>query len=86
LAFGGSIITTAVTLALPVMAVSLAINITIGLLTVFSPQLNLLTIGFPLLILGGLSILTISLGAVPGSIEHLLNRSVKVISAMIPHG
>jgi flagellar biosynthesis protein FliR len=85
-AFGGSIITTAVTLALPVMAVALAINITIGLLTVFSSQLNLLTVGFPLLILGGLSILSISLGTVPGSIDHLLSRSVRVISAMIPHG
>ncbi len=86
LSFGGSIITAAVTLALPVMAVSLAINITIGLLTVFSPQLNLLTIGFPLLILGGLSMLTISLGTLPAGLEHLLSRSVRTIAVMIPHG
>jgi flagellar biosynthetic protein FliR len=85
-AFGSSIITTSVMLALPVMAISLAINITVGLLTVFSPQLNLLTIGFPLLILGGLSILTASLGDLPGSIEHLLNTAVRTIAAMLPHG
>jgi flagellar biosynthetic protein FliR len=86
LAFGSSVITTAVMLAVPVMALSLAINITVGLLTVFSPQLNLLTIGFPILILGGLSILTASLGDLPGSIEHLLNEAVRVIAVMAPHG
>jgi flagellar biosynthetic protein FliR len=84
--FGSSVITTAVMLAVPVMAVSLAINITVGLLTVFSPQLNLLTIGFPLLILGGLSVLTASLGDLPGSIEHLLDMAVRTIAAMVPHG
>jgi flagellar biosynthetic protein FliR len=86
LAFGSSLVTTAVMLAVPVMAVSLAINITVGLLTVFSPQLNLLTIGFPLLILGGLSILTASLGNLPGSIEHLLSMAVRTIAVMVPNG
>ncbi len=46
-ALGGTIIVTAVWLAMPVMAVSLSINITVGLMTVFAPQMNLLTIGFP---------------------------------------
>jgi flagellar biosynthetic protein FliR len=86
IAFGSSVITTAVMLAVPVMAISLAINITVGLLTVFSPQLNLLTIGFPLLIVGGLSILTASLGDLPASIEHLLNMAVRTIAEMVPHG
>jgi flagellar biosynthetic protein FliR len=86
MAFGSSVITTAVILAVPVMAISLTINITVGLLTVFSPQLNLLTIGFPLLILGGLSILTASLGDLPRSIEHLLNLAVRTIAVMVPHG
>jgi flagellar biosynthesis protein FliR len=86
MAFGGSVITTAVMLAVPVMAISLAINITVGLLTVFSPQLNLLTIGFPMLVLGGLSVLTASLGDLPGSIAHLLNTAVKTIAVMVPRG
>jgi len=86
MALGGSVITTAVMLAVPVMAVSLTINITVGLLTVFSPQLNLLTIGFPLLILGGLSILTASLADLPSSIEHLLATGVRTIATMVPHG
>jgi len=86
IAFGSSIITTAVLLALPVLAVSLCINITVGLMTVFAPQLNLLTIGFPLLILGGLTILTGSLGYVQGALERLLRGAVQTIAAMLPHG
>jgi flagellar biosynthetic protein FliR len=86
IAFGSSVITTAVMLAVPVMAISLAINITVGLLTVFSPQLNLLTIGFPLLILGGLAMLTASLGDLPSSIERLLNLAVRTIAVMVPFG
>jgi flagellar biosynthetic protein FliR len=86
LAFGGSIMTTAVLLALPVLAVSLCINITVGLMTVFAPQLNLLTIGFPLLILGGLSIFTGSLGYLHGTIEQLLSRAVQTIATMLHNG
>jgi flagellar biosynthetic protein FliR len=86
LAFGGSIITTAVLLALPVLAVSLCINVTVGLMTVFAPQLNLLTIGFPLLILGGLSILTGSLGYLHGTMEQLLSRAVLTIATMLHNG
>jgi flagellar biosynthetic protein FliR len=47
----------AVTLALPVLAVSLCINLIVGLTTVFAPSMNLLSIGFPLLILAGLWVL-----------------------------
>jgi flagellar biosynthetic protein FliR len=47
----------AVTLALPVLAVSLCINLIVGLTTVFAPSMNLLSIGFPLLILVGLWVL-----------------------------
>jgi flagellar biosynthetic protein FliR len=84
--FGGSILTTSVLLALPVLAVALCVNLTVGLMTVFAPQLNLLTIGFPLLILAGLSILTGSLGYLPTAIEHLLNTAVRTIAAMLHDG
>jgi flagellar biosynthetic protein FliR len=84
--FGGTIFTTAVLLALPVLAVSLCVNLTVGLMTVFAPQLNLLTIGFPLLILAGLSILTGSLGYLDGATAHLLSTAVRTIAAMLHDG
>jgi flagellar biosynthetic protein FliR len=51
---GAMLFSGAVTLALPVMAVSLCVNLIVGLTTVFAPSMNLLSIGFPLLILAGL--------------------------------
>lgn len=56
-ALGGGLISAAVGLAMPVLAATLCVNLTVGLTTVFSPQMNLLTIGFPLLILAGLWVL-----------------------------
>ena len=83
---GGTIISAAVWLALPVLAVSLSINITVGLTTVFAPQMNLLTIGFPLLILAGLWIFADSLGAMNHDFGHLIAMAMRSISAMLPHG
>jgi flagellar biosynthetic protein FliR len=60
LGLGGIIFSGAVAIAMPVLAVALAINVTVGLLSIFAPQLNVLTIGFPLLILAGLWMLAAS--------------------------
>lgn len=60
LLLGGLIFSGAVSLAMPVLAVALTINVTVGLLSIFAPQLNVLTIGFPLLILAGLWMLAAS--------------------------
>jgi flagellar biosynthetic protein FliR len=84
--FGSVLITSAVMLALPVMAVSLCVNLTIGLMTVFAPQLNLLTIGFPLLILAGLSILAASVLFLNGPVEALLNEAMRLIAEILPRG
>ena len=83
---GGTIIVTAVWLAMPVMAVSLSINITVGLMTVFAPQMNLLTIGFPLVILVGLWIFAGSLGYVAYDFRHLFASAMRSIFLMQSHG
>ncbi len=84
--FGGVLIRSAVMLAMPVMAVSLCLNLTTGLMTVFAPQLNLLTIGFPLLILGGLSTLTASVLFLNDPIQALLNAAAQLIADILPRG
>ncbi len=83
---GGTLFSTAVTLALPVLAVSLAINFTVGLATVFSPSLNLLSIGFPLLILGGLWVMLASLPAIAPVAQHLMLICMEAVSTLLPHG
>ncbi len=86
IAFGGTIFTAAVSLAMPVLAVSLCLNITVGLLAVFSPQLNLLTIGFPLLILAGLWVFASAAGYLDHDIRQLVDLAMNVIAAVRPHG
>ncbi|HQT43856.1 MAG TPA: flagellar biosynthetic protein FliR, partial [Halothiobacillus sp.] len=82
--FGSTLIGSAVWLALPVLAVSLCVNIIVGLTTVFAPQMNLLTIGFPLLILVGLWIFTTSVSYLDHDIKILFLQAttagIKILS------
>ncbi|HTI00496.1 MAG TPA: flagellar biosynthetic protein FliR [Acidisoma sp.] len=84
--FGGVVIATGVTLAAPVLAVALCVNLTVGLMTVFAPQLNLLTIGFPTLILAGLATLAGSLVVFGGAMQHLSELAARTLAAMLSHG
>lgn len=84
-ALGGTLISSAVCLALPVLAVSLCVNLTVGLTTVFAPQMNLLTIGFPLLILTGLWVLAGSTGHIGPAVQHLMLSAMSSVTQMT-HG
>ena len=84
-ALGGTMISAAVCLAMPVLAVSLCVNLTVGLTTVFSPQMNLLSIGFPVLILTGLWVLAGSTGYIGHIVHDLVNTGMNVVTLMI-HG
>jgi len=68
-----------------VLAVSLAVNVTVGLATVFAPSLNLLSIGFPLLILAGLWVMLASLPAIGPAAVHLTNICMETLTMMLPH-
>jgi flagellar biosynthetic protein FliR len=85
LALGGTIFSGAVSLAMPVLAVALSVNLTVGLLSVFAPQLNVLSIGFPLLILAGFWMLA---GATPylGGAFAALMRIGLAATAQLLHG
>ncbi|WP_298222538.1 flagellar biosynthetic protein FliR [Acidocella sp.] len=83
---GGNFFAAAVGLAMPVLAATLCVNLTVGLTTVFAPSMNLLSIGFPLLILVGLWVLV---AAIPGfgvAAQHLTDQCMHVLNGMLPHG
>ena len=82
---GGTLFSAAVALALPVLAVSLAVNFTVGLATVFAPSLNLLSIGFPLLILTGLWVMLASLPAIGPAAQHLTTICLEALTPLLPH-
>jgi flagellar biosynthesis protein FliR len=83
---GETAITSAVWLAMPVMAVTLSVNLTVGLTTVFAPQMNLLTIGFPLLVISGLWMFTASTVFLDQDFHHLMAVAMHSVAEMIPHG
>ncbi len=82
-ALGGNLIASAIALALPVIAAGLCVNLTVGLTTVFAPQMNLLTIGFPLLILAGLWVLSGSVLYVGPVLAHLMGQATNTLSSLV---
>lgn len=83
---GATLFTAAASLALPVMAASLCVNLTVGLTTVFAPSMNLLSIGFPLLVLSGLWILVAEIPLFGVEAHHLMSACALVLGEMLPHG
>lgn len=83
---GATLFSAALGLALPVVAVALCVNLTVGLASVFAPSLNLLSIGFPLLILAGLGVITASLPAIGPAAAHLAATCREALTALLPHG
>lgn len=83
---GSTLFTAAVSLALPVMAATLCVNLTVGLTTVFAPSMNLLSIGFPLLILAGLWVLVAEIPLFGVFVHHLITSCMFVLGELTPHG
>lgn len=63
--FGADLFKAAVWMAMPVMAASVAVNLITGLANTMAPQLNIFSVGFPLMILVGIYVLMISIGNLP---------------------
>ncbi len=82
---GGTLFSAALGLALPVLAVSLCVNLTVGITTVFAPQMNLLSIGFPLLIMAGLWMMADTMFYAGDVVHHLMLGGMRTIS-LILHG
>lgn len=60
-----------VTLALPILAVMLCVNVGMGIITRAAPSLNIFAVGFPALLLVGLAILVVALPTLVFRIEGL---------------
>jgi flagellar biosynthetic protein FliR len=83
---GSNLLTASVWLAMPVLAVAMAINITVGLTTIFAPQMNLLTIGFPILILAGLWIFASSIPFMGRDFHQLMTMGTHALLTISKNG
>lgn len=66
----GTILSTAVMIALPAMASLLIVNLSFGVMTRAAPQLNIFAVGFPIMILLGVFIVMFTLD---GFIPHMIS-------------
>lgn len=72
-----SIMETSVVIALPAIASLLIVNLAFGVMTKASPQLNIFAVGFPVMIILGMFIITFTLnGFVPHMIDLFQNSFV----------
>lgn len=76
--WGGTIFMTGLHIALPVTAALLAANLSIGMMTRASPQLNIFAVGFPITLAAGFLVLYFSLLYMPAFLEGLWLRAMDV--------
>lgn len=70
-------------LALPVVIAGLAVNTILGVVTAFAPSLNIFSVGFPMLYLGGVWLLMVTSGEIQGVFNVALSRSIHFISGAL---
>jgi flagellar biosynthesis protein FliR len=81
--WSATLFSTGVLLSLPVVAALLIANIAMGVLSRVAPQLNLFAVGFPVTIVSGFVVLTISLPYFGNAIERLLDQSFGALRGVI---
>lgn len=83
IALGGMVFETALRLALPVVALLLLVDLTLGLLNQAQPRMQLLTLAFPLKIVAAIAALYPVLPQSPRLFHQLAERSFELLTALI---
>jgi flagellar biosynthetic protein FliR len=82
--WGSHILYAALLLSLPVVAVLLATNLALGVLTRAAPQLNVFAVGFPITLTIGFGALLLSLPFFTPVFERLLGESLRLMLSFWP--
>ena len=81
--WSGTLFASALLLSLPVVIALLAINLAFGVMTRAAPQLNIITIGFPVTILAGIMLVSLTLDDVRAISLELFDAAFVVIRAVL---
>ncbi|MFP4161598.1 MAG: flagellar biosynthetic protein FliR, partial [Ectothiorhodospira sp.] len=73
----------AVLVGLPVVAGMLMVNLSMGVITRASPQLNIFAVGFPMMILLGFLLILFSLPALAPQVEDLVLAAFESIQQIL---
>ncbi|WP_040725652.1 flagellar biosynthetic protein FliR [Thiomicrorhabdus sp. Kp2] len=80
--FGSYMFTAGVLVALPAITALLLINVSFGVVTRAAPSLNIFAVGFPVTLLAGLVMLSLTTPIVLPHLQELIHRAVDVISQL----
>jgi flagellar biosynthetic protein FliR len=82
-AFGSTLFSVGLQLALPLIAILLMTNLALGILTRSAPQLNIFAIGFPITLGVGLIMLDFTLPYFVPQLEHMILNGLKATTTVI---
>ncbi|MBK1690701.1 flagellar biosynthetic protein FliR [Ectothiorhodospira mobilis] len=81
--FGSTMYVGAILVGLPVVAAMLMVNLSMGVITRASPQLNIFAVGFPMMILLGFLLILFSLPALVPRVEDLVLSAFEAIQRIL---
>lgn len=70
-------------IALPAIVCLLIVNLTFGFMTRSAPQMNLLTLGFPMIVLVGIVLLSLNILQVPYAVEQHIHYALKTLGFLL---
>ncbi|MFK0572414.1 flagellar biosynthetic protein FliR [Endozoicomonas sp.] len=70
-------------IAFPIIVSLLMVNLTFGFMARSAPQMNLLTLGFPLAILAGLTLLSLNIVQLPYTVERHTGYVLQVLGSLM---
>lgn len=85
-ASGAALFQLGVILALPVVAVMLAINIAMAVVSRVAPQLNIMSVGFAVFLWTGIAATALLMPFVAPAVEHLVDVGLQLIEAALRGG
>ncbi|MDX1353395.1 MAG: flagellar biosynthetic protein FliR [Thiomicrorhabdus sp.] len=80
--FGSYMFTAGVLVALPAITALLLINVSFGVVTRAAPSLNIFAVGFPVTLIAGLVMLSLTTPIILPHLQELIHRAVEVISQL----
>lgn len=80
--FGSYMFSAGVLIALPAITALLLINVAFGVVTRAAPALNIFAVGFPITLLTGLVMLSLTVPLILPHLQELIHRAVDVISQL----
>jgi flagellar biosynthetic protein FliR len=84
--WAATLFSTGLLLALPLVAALLIANVALGVLSRVAPQLNLFAVGFPVTIVSGFIVLTLSLPYFGAALERLFDQSFAMLRNLMQIG